>query len=237
MTAFGDAHIFQRLRLIMFDCDGTLVDSQASIFTNMCTAWLSQNLPPPSRKAVKQVIGLGLAHAIAALLPPEQRDDAGLCTRLAEAFCGEAQKYSQIHACDPLYPGTTEMLTELAQTGLLLGIATGKGKQGLSDILQHHAIASYFVTLQTSDDAPSKPHPAMLERAITAVGVSAKECVMIGDTYYDMEMAGHAGMHGLGVGWGYHTPTALKQTGAILVLERFEDLLPALRDLDNQLRF
>ncbi|SVC85217.1 uncharacterized protein METZ01_LOCUS338071, partial [marine metagenome] len=125
---------------------------------------------------------------------------------------------------EPLFADVVETLTLLEKTGYILGIATGKSRRGLSAILETHGLAKHFVTLQTADDAPSKPHPGMLERAMAETGMAKDETVLIGDTVFDMEMALNAGVGAFGVAWGYHDTAELKAAGAHLVLDNLCDL-------------
>jgi len=224
--SFGD------LRLVVFDCDGTLVDSQASIIESMTTAWRAHALPDPAPEAVRRVVGLGLDLAIAALLPVEQREDRALVERLVQAY---KDAFLTIRTrpghLDPLYPGTRAALDALEQAGLLLGVATGKARRGLLATLDQHGLEDRFVTLQTADRAPSKPHPGMLLQAMEEAGAAPQETVLIGDTTFDMDMARNARVAGIGVDWGYHERDELLACGAVTVIDRFEDLPPALAGL------
>ncbi|MEO0991793.1 MAG: HAD-IA family hydrolase, partial [Pseudomonadota bacterium] len=118
-----------------------------------------------------------------------------------------------------------------ARSGWLSGIATGKSARGLKEVLAVHGIEGHFVTRQTADHHPSKPHPAMLEAALAEASVSPENAVMVGDTSFDMEMARSAGVRAIGVSWGYHTSDQLIASGAASVLKRFEDLVPILCDI------
>ena len=118
---------------------------------------------------------------------------------------------------EPLFEGMRDLLHRLHGDGWLLGVATGKSDRGLTSCLAGHAISELFVTLQTADRHPSKPHPAMLEAALFEAGVTAGAAVMIGDTSFDMEMASAAGVHAIGVDWGYHAPEELLASGAAAV--------------------
>ena len=120
----------------------------------------------------------------------------------------------------------TELLHKLERADLLLGIATGKGRRGLETVLTHHGLRALFATLQTADDNPSKPHPAMLERAMAETGSRPGETVFVGDTTFDAEMARGAGVRFVGVAWGYHTPEELAAAGAERLLESFTELPP-----------
>jgi phosphoglycolate phosphatase len=200
-------------RLAIFDCDGTLVDSQANICRAMETCFASAKLDPPDRAAIRGIVGLSLVPAIARLLPEA---DAGTHTTLAEEYKRAffAMRSSNALDPEPLFDGVAEAIESIEAAGWLLGVATGKSDRGLHAVLEHHGILHRFVTLQTSDRHPSKPHPAMIEAAIAEAGAAPETTAMIGDTSFDMMMARAAGVHAVGVVWGYHTPEELTAAGA-----------------------
>jgi phosphoglycolate phosphatase len=132
---------------------------------------------------------------------------------------------------EPLYPGVRETLALLNRPEVCLGIATGKSRHGLVSSLGRHDLNELFVTLQTADDGPGKPHPEILQRAMSEVGTEPEQTVVIGDTSYDMEMAANAGVRALGVAWGYHGAEELRASGAAHVVESFPDLPSSLAAL------
>ncbi|HYD98420.1 MAG TPA: HAD-IA family hydrolase [Alphaproteobacteria bacterium] len=207
------------LRLALFDCDGTLVDSQHSIVACMGSAFAAEGLAPPDPAAVRRIVGLPLVGAIAALHPA---GEPALHERIADhyrdAFTDNRSK-PEYH--EPLYPGCREALAALAEAGVLLGIATGKGSRGLRAILELHGLTPLFATLQTSDLAPGKPAPDMVLRALAATGVEREHAVVIGDTVFDVQMARNAKVPALGVAWGYHEPAELAEAGAVAVLTEY----------------
>ena len=214
-------------RLAIFDCDGTLVDSQHNICAAMDACFDGAGLALPPRHAILSVVGLSLPQAMAQLLP--DADDATHLKLAGEyklAFQG--MRGSGGLADEPLYEGILDALETLDAAGWLLGVATGKSDRGLSLILAHHGLSSRFVTLQTADRHPSKPHPAMIEAAIAEAGASSETTVMIGDTSYDMAMAVAAGAHPLGVAWGYHPPELLHHSGAAQVLAHPREIAAAM---------
>ena len=151
---------------------------------------------------------------------------------MTESFKGAFQGLrAQGMIAEPLYPGVAEGLTALLARGWLLGVATGKSDRGLALCLQHHGITAQFVTLQTADRHPSKPHPAMLCAAMAEAGCDPAQTVMIGDTSFDMEMAVAAGATAIGVDWGYHDAAELTEAGARHVAIDFADLLHRLEQL------
>ena len=214
-------------RLAVFDCDGTLVDSQANICRAMAAAFVGAGLAPPPAAAVRRIVGLILVEAIAALLPD---GDPGLHRAMAADYRTAFQRMRADGSLDdePLFDGIPAVLATLAARGWLLGVATGKSDRGLAHVLAQHGIADRFVTLQTADRHPSKPNPAMLLAALAEAG--AHEAVMIGDTSYDMEMAVAAGVRAIGVAWGYHDAAELLDSGAGVVVEEVADLPDLLPD-------
>lgn len=200
------------VRLAIFDCDGTLVDGQASICDSMETAFASAGLPAPARHDVRRIVGLSLPQAIRLLAPDaEEARHRHAVEAYKEAFraCRLAGTLEE-----PLFDGIAEVLADLAERGWTLGVATGKSDRGLTSCLATHGLAERFVTLQTADRHPSKPHPAMLEAALAEAGAQASDAVMIGDTTFDMEMARAAGVRAIGVAWGYHGAQELREAGA-----------------------
>lgn len=205
------------LRLVVFDCDGTLVDSQHGIIAAATAAWAAHGLKAPDAAAVRQVVGLNLDEALAALAPDA---DPGLLARLVDAY---RQAFFDLRRRpdhqEPLFPGIVDLLDALEQVGTLLGIATGKNLRGLTATLERHDLMHRFVTLQTPDTCRGKPHPEMVERALRDTGAEAANTYVVGDTTFDMQMAYNARVAGIGVGWGYHAPAALRGSGARHVLD------------------
>ncbi|MGL5837221.1 MAG: HAD-IA family hydrolase [Sphingorhabdus sp.] len=213
-------------RLAIFDCDGTLVDSQANICMAMEHAFEEANMAAPPRQAVRRIVGLSLVEAMRQLLP--QADDI-LHRDMAERYKQAFHKLRGNGLIDePLYEGISALLSELNEKGWLLGVATGKSDRGLAKCLDHHGITNLFVTLQTADRHPSKPHPSMIHQALADSGAEAAQAVMIGDTLYDIHMGRAAGCRTIGVGWGYHPLDELRGAGADHVVETMEELMQAL---------
>jgi phosphoglycolate phosphatase len=210
-------------RLALFDCDGTLVDSQAAICRAMDDCFEAHGLAPPDRHATRRIVGLSLPEAMRALLP--DGEDA-LHVSLTEGYKSAFFRHrSQGLVEEPLFDGVAQALDRLDAAGWLLGVATGKSDRGLRFCLERHGLHARFVTLQTADRHPSKPHPAMLNAAIAEAGASPETTVMIGDTSFDMMMAVAGGAHPLGVDWGYHAPEELRAAGAVEVVETAEQLV------------
>ena len=214
-------------RLAIFDCDGTLVDSGAPIHAALKTSLEQNGIPVPSPTVSRRVIGLSLAEAMAALLPDESSDRH---LQLADDY---RRAFKDLRAAgeveEPLFDGVLELLDALDADGWLMAVATGKSDRGLAHCLERHAIHARFVSLQTADRHPSKPHPSMVEEAIADAGAALQSTIVIGDTSFDMAMAANAGAIGIGAGWGYHEPQELIEAGAIAVAEAPLDVLNLIR--------
>jgi len=200
-------------RLAIFDCDGTLVDSQANICRAVEDAFAEARIAVPSRDAIRRIVGLSLVEAMQALLP--ESDDADHRT-LAQGYKDKFVALRASGALDeePLFDGIGDLVERMAADGWLLGVATGKSDRGLAHVLATHGLTRHFVTLQTSDRHPSKPHPAMVMAAIAEAGADPARTVMIGDTTFDVMMALNADVRAIGVGWGYHAADELTAAGA-----------------------
>lgn len=215
-------------RLAVFDVDGTLIDSQDHIVAAMADAFGALGHVPPSRQAVLSIIGLSLPVAVGRLAPQLPGEDrAGIVDAYRQGF---GRLRAENHS--PLFPGAGDVLDALlARPGVLMGVATGKSRRGLTHVLAAHGLGRHFVTTQVADDHPSKPHPSMLLAALAEAGTAAARAVMIGDTTFDIEMGRAAGMATVGVAWGYHPAAELAEAGADRVIGSFADLVPALDDL------
>ena len=212
------------IRLVVFDCDGTLVDSQHMIVEAMNAAFEAARLAPPAAAAIRRIVGLSLTDGIALLI------DGGGDAATAEAVAGHyRQAFGELRRKpyhEPLYPGTEEAIDRLEATGFVLGVATGKSRRGLATTLGRHGLLQRFVTLQTSDVAAGKPHPEMLHRAMSETGARPQDTVLVGDTTFDMAMARNADIRAIGVSWGYHEVDELWRAGAGHVIDSFEELAP-----------
>ncbi len=197
------------IKLAIFDCDGTLVDSGGSIDRALRTTFAEHNLDCPPRSVTKRVIGLSLDEAFAELVP--DADHQALSATYRESFIAMRQSG---YVEEPLYDGIVAALDALVADGWALGVATGKSDRGLAHCLAAHGIADKFVTLQTADRHPSKPHPAMVLAAITESGATPQSTVFIGDTSWDMGAARAASCGAIGAGWGYHDEAELRGAGA-----------------------
>ena len=196
-------------KLAIFDCDGTLVDSGGTIHRALRSTFDSHGLDCPPRAVTRKVIGLSLDEAFAALVP--DGDHPALSQTYKDVFFAMR---SQGVVEEPLFDGIIEALDGFRTSGWMLGMATGKSARGLTHCLAAHNITDHFVTLQTADNHPSKPHPSMVLAAIAEAGSSASETVFIGDTAWDMGSARAAECGAIGAGWGYHDESELRDAGA-----------------------
>jgi phosphoglycolate phosphatase len=200
------------VRLAVFDCDGTLSDGQAGVCAAMEAAFAAVGLTPPDRHQVRRTVGLSLPHAVRRIAPEAPPH---LLAAAVEAYKDAFRRTRRAGMLsEPLYEGIAALLAHLKARGWLLGVATGKSDRGLHSCLAAHGIFDLFVTLQTADRHPSKPHPSMLSTAMSEAGADPPATVMIGDTAFDMAMARAAGVRAIGVAWGYHLPEELIEAGA-----------------------
>ena len=209
-------------RFVVFDCDGTLVDGQAAICETMELAFANAGLVAPERNKVRRIVGLSLPYALRELAPEASDDQRHAVVEAYKLGYRDLRLSGALR--EPLFEGIAALIDELDAEGRLLGVATGKSDRGLHACLDTHGIKHRFVSLQTADRHPSKPHPAMLEAALDDAGVSPGDAVMIGDTSFDMEMAVAAGVRAIGVSWGYHEPRELLDAGASAVAETAQQL-------------
>ena len=215
------------LKLVIFDCDGTIVDSQHMIVAAMREAYGWHGIDVPPRETVLSIVGLSLPQAFETL----GKDHPGfpvatMVERYKAAF--HVMRDGEKHL-EPLYPGAADAIVSLARRdNVLLGIATGKSQRGVRAVLGMHGLLDHFITIKTAEDAPSKPNPGMVLDAMREACVAPQDTVVVGDTVYDIAMARAAGVTALGVTWGYHEASALEEAGAYAVIDRFEALGPML---------
>ena len=216
-------------RLAIFDCDGTLVDGQANHCLAMNAAFEAAGLAPVAGNITRRVIGLSLLESMRILVP--NADDVThrqMVESYKSAFLAMREN-GEIE--EPLYDGMAALLGDLNDSGWLLGVATGKSDRGLDRCRGFHGIRDLFVTLQTADRHPSKPHPSMIHQALVDSKAAALDAVMIGDTVYDIQMGVAAGCKTIGVGWGYHPLDELREAGADYLVETMDELHTVLKDM------
>ncbi|MEO0549594.1 MAG: HAD-IA family hydrolase [Pseudomonadota bacterium] len=210
------------LKFAIFDLDGTLVDSRQIIQGAMVRAFETHDLPPPAYDQTRRIVGLGLEEACRTLapgLPPDQLGD------LVESYRGAfVQLRAEGAGFEPLYNGARQTIERLAEENWILAIATGKARRGVTAFFEQHGMAHYFDTTWCADDGPGKPHPFMIEEAMKAVGADPDQSLIIGDAVHDIRMGRNAGVHTLGVSWGFGEAHELEAVGAHEVHHSFETL-------------
>lgn len=212
------------MKLVLFDCDGTLVDSAGFIHACMTRTFVEHDLDAPVLEQTKSIIGLSLPIAIERLLDGDPR---GLSERLTAAY---KENFVRLRSEDafhePLFDGIADLIGELSKRDeILTGVVTGKSRRGLKMVLEKHGLHCHFQCQRTADDCPSKPHPAMVVECCEDMGIDPSATIVVGDTHYDVEMAISAGAAAVGVDWGYHAPALLLDAGARRVLQKPADLL------------
>ncbi len=208
------------------------MDSRAGIVHCTHSAFAAHDLPLPDEHRIARVVGLSLELALERLLPEGAEHlvlDVTRAYREAAFAMRAAPDFEE-----PLFAGVRELLQGLTRPELHLGIATGKNLRGLRNTLERHGLMTLFSTLQTPDLAPSKPHPGMVERAVSECGVAHSAAVMVGDSTFDMEMAQNAGIPAIGVSWGYHSVAELRAAGAAVIIDRPAELPAALQGLGEK---
>ncbi|MCF6321219.1 MAG: HAD-IA family hydrolase [Rhizobiaceae bacterium] len=215
------------MRLIIFDVDGTLVDSQAIIHEAMCLTFSDFEVPPLPIEATRSIIGLTLNQAIARLLGREVDNEIDEMTARYKEHYLQLAKLPAMQSM--LYEGINSVIEILnAQPETLLAIATGKSRRGLNTLIETHRFKDKFVAWRSADDCPSKPHPAMILECCDEAGCTPAQSVMVGDASFDMEMAITAGAGALGVSWGYQDIAALKSAGASKIVHSPAELPDAI---------
>lgn len=213
-----------RFNLLVFDWDGTLMDSEARIVACIEASVADLSLESRSKAEIRNIIGLGLREAIFTLYP---EGDENLLQQMVERY-----RYHFLTAnptSSELFEGARETIEQLAEANYLLAVATGKGRQGLDKVLEETGLGPYFHATRCADETFSKPHPMMLEQIMDELGVEPGDTLMIGDTEYDMQMASNARAHALAVSYGVHEKERLLQHQPL-------DCLDAIHQLDDWLR-
>ncbi|WIX34480.1 HAD-IA family hydrolase [Salinicola sp. JS01] len=210
-----------RYRLVIFDWDGTLMDSAARIVACMEAAADELGWVAPTPAAIRDIIGLGLPEAMEALYPgigELERDT------LQAAFSRQFRLADQVPS--PFFPGVREGMAQLRQTpGCRLAVATGKSRRGLDRVFAHHGCGEWFAASRTADQTRSKPHPQMLEELLAMCQLPAEAAVMVGDTEYDLEMARALGMDRVAVSYGVHARERLLASEPVHVVDDFAGLV------------
>jgi phosphoglycolate phosphatase len=208
-----------KFELLVFDWDGTLMDSEAHIVACVEAAVRDLNLPVPSQDAIRNIIGLGLLEAVNTLFPGHK---AGLHQEIANRY--RVHFFKDSESPSQLFEGAREVLSKLSQQGYLLAVATGKGRKGLDYALESTGLAEFFHLTRCADETFSKPHPEMLNQILEQAGVEPEQALMIGDTEYDLEMAVNAGMPSLGVTYGTHGLERLLKHRPLACVDRVTEI-------------
>lgn len=212
------------MKLVLFDCDGTLVNSGGVIHRCMAETFANAGLRVPELSETQEIIGLTLNLAISQISGIPMGAEV---EHLTEQYKQQFRKIRLEHDFDePLYDGIAELIDALAaQDDILLGMVTGKSRRGVISVMERHGFDRNFLVSRCADDCPSKPHPAMVLECCHETGCDVSQTFVIGDTTYDMMMAGSAGATAIGVNWGYHKPGRLSEAGAATILHHPSDLL------------
>lgn len=215
------------MKLAIFDIDGTLVDSRYMIQAAMERAFKGQGLTPPEYDQTRQIVGLSLGVAIDRLAPRDLGADAlsDLVDAYKNAFIAMRQAGEE---SEPLYDGAAELLADLKLSGWKLGVATGKSRRGLDAVMSRENWFDVFDCSFCADDGPGKPHPHMVNANLSALSFNAQNAVIIGDTHFDMSMGKAAGVHAIGVDWGFHSFDEVKAGGADVMVSTMGELSGAL---------
>jgi phosphoglycolate phosphatase len=205
------------IKFIVFDWDGTLMDSEAQIVSCMHAAIADLDLEPMSNDTVSNIIGLGLREAIDTLVPG--RDE-----QFHQAFVDAYRSHWFQSESSVLFDGVRATLDAVRESNFLLGVATGKARRGLDRVLNDTGLTAYFHATRCADEAPSKPHPQMLLDLMATLDVLPEETIMVGDTEYDMEMATNAGVAKVAVRSGVHSGERLNRHAPLVCLERISEM-------------
>ena len=209
-----------RFDLIIFDWDGTLVDSIDWIVQCIQLAAVQYDCPVPTQQAAKDIIGLSIENAIETLFPLVDAD-----TRAKVAGHYGQQFFSKQISRNDLFPGVYDMLQQFKQVGYRLAVATGKKSTGLSQAIAATGVAELFCTTRCSDQTASKPHPLMIDEIVAELGVSKQRTLMVGDSVHDMQMALNAQVASVAVTCGAHSAETLKQYQPLCCLSYPTELL------------
>lgn len=218
------------IKFAVFDCDGTLVDSQFVIAQTMNLMFADFGIPTMEREAIRRIIGLHLPEAIEVLVG--EAPQGASFDDMAEAYKAhffEIRQSGDFH--EPIFDHVTDVLRQLSDAGVTIGMATGKSRRGAEYVLEKHGLRHLFASIKTSDDGPGKPHPQILVDAMTEMKAEPSRTVVIGDTSFDIELAKNAGAGAIGVKWGYHGADELEAAGADRLIGSFLEVPDALAEV------
>lgn len=212
-------------KLLIFDWDGTLVDSIDRIVESIEAAAVACALPSCERKAIRGIIGLGLPEAFSVLYPSV--DPQSCYARFRQAY---ADHYMNLESQpSPMFAGVGEVLQAFRQAGYSLAVATGKSRAGLDRVLAGHGLTTFFDITRCADETASKPEPLMLEEILQHCQVSADQALMVGDSVFDLQMARNAQVDSVAVGYGAQDLEQLQELQPVLAIKQFDELAAWLR--------
>jgi phosphoglycolate phosphatase len=218
------------MRLVIFDADGTLINSRAIILEGIRLVFVEFGYPVPPVDATLTTIGLSLDLLFAELLDRPVDEEIKAMSLSYKKRSSELQKIPELHS--RLYDGIDNIIHKLSeQPETLLAIATGKSRRGLINMIDAYGYRDKFIVSRTADDCPSKPHPAMILECCEFAGCEMAQSVMIGDSSYDMQMAIQAGAKAIGVSWGYQPVCALEKSGAHAIVDQPRDIPDAIDEI------
>lgn len=218
-----------RLRLAVFDLDGTLLDSASSIVEGVRACWSACGFPEPDPLQVRRIIGLPWEESIRALIPDAGPKEFAMIRNYHDEVARGVR--SRPPRAEALFPGAVDALDALEDAGYLLSIITSRSNGRLVDLLKQQGIAERFIALKTVDHGPGKPNPHLMLQTLAETGVDAADAVMVGDTTFDILMARNAGTTAIGVSWGVHERHELTEAGAAHVVDEFHEIPPTLHRL------
>ncbi|HED15442.1 MAG TPA: HAD family hydrolase [Gammaproteobacteria bacterium] len=214
------------IRLMIFDWDGTLMDSESHIVASMHYAMDTMGIDRLPVKDVSNIIGLGMREALDALFPAQADNDD-----FSHDFVAAYREYFFAkNAQQQFFDGALQVLQTMRERGMLLAVATGKSQRGLDLVLQQHGLENYFDVTRCADTTASKPDPLMLQEILQALSIPTEQAVMIGDTEYDLSMAANAGTHAIAANYGVHESSRLLRYQLLGSLDSIADL-PDLMDM------
>jgi phosphoglycolate phosphatase len=208
----------KRYELLIFDWDGTLINSEANIVSCMKAAMIDLQLPVLHSDEIKNIIGLGLKEALTTLYPDIDNDSAN---QLIDRY---RYHFLTSEPSEP-FQGVSETLSHLSEAQYLMAVATGKGRQGLNKAFNATGYGELFHASRCADETRSKPHPQMLYEILDFLGVEAENALMVGDTEYDINMATNAGMDSIAVTYGVHDRERLVRCNPTTFIDSFDELI------------
>lgn len=218
------------MRLVIFDLDGTLIDSEALIVETVTDCFNAVNEPPPDEHTIRSISGITARDAMVILAPNATPERGEI---ILQSYREHYLRNAGVSR-EPMFAGAMEALDRLqADPETILAVATGKGYRGAVTLLERHGIIGRFHSIETPDHNRGKPDPQMIATAMDKAGAVRGQTVMIGDTIHDMRMAKAAGVGAIGVAWGYHEIAELKAQGADIVIDDFSQLDAAVKELTD----